>query len=62
MKKEKSTAQKFGGYIGLPYTVLDAVDDGAVVPLLYEGRHNLITLNEDPINRYFDKVSEPHQE
>ena len=59
MKKEKSTAQKFGGYIGLPYTVLDAVADGAVVPLLYEGRHNLITLNEDPINRYFDKVSEP---
>jgi type I restriction enzyme R subunit len=59
MKKEKSTANKFGGYIGLPYTVNDAVEDGAVVPLLYEGRHNLITLNEDPINRYFDKVSEP---
>ena len=59
MKKEKSTAQKFGGYIGLPYTVLDAVADGAVVPLLYEGRHNQMTLNEDPINRFFDKVSEP---
>ena len=59
MKKEKSTANKFGGYIGLPYTVTDAVEDGAVVPLLYEGRHNLMTLNEDPINRYFEKVSEP---
>lgn len=59
MRKEKSTAKKFGGYIGEPYTVKNAVDDGAVVPLLYEGRHNLITLNEDPINRYFDKVSEP---
>ncbi|MDT0643729.1 HsdR family type I site-specific deoxyribonuclease [Zunongwangia sp. F363] len=59
MKKEKSTANKFGGYIGKPYTVKDAVDDGAVVPLLYEGRHNLIKLNEDPINRYFEKVSEP---
>ena len=59
MKKEKSTAQKFGGYIGLPYTVLDAVADGAVLPLLYEGRHNNITLNEKPINDYFDKVSEP---
>ena len=59
MKKERSTAKKFGGYIGLPYTVQDAVEDGAVVPLLYEGRHNLITLNEDPINRYFEKVSEP---
>jgi type I restriction enzyme, R subunit len=59
MKKEKSTANKFGGYIGKAYTVKDAVDDGAVVPLLYEGRHNIITLNEDPINRFFDKVSEP---
>ncbi|WP_067150255.1 type I restriction endonuclease subunit R [Pseudotamlana agarivorans] len=59
MKKEKSTAHKFGGYIGLPYTVKDAVEDGAVVPLLYEGRHNLITVDEDPINRYFDKLSEP---
>jgi len=59
MKREKSTAQKFGGYIGIPYTVLDAVADGAVVPLLYEGRHNQMTLNEDPINRFFDKVSEP---
>ncbi len=59
MKKEKSTAHKFGGYIGLPYTVLDAVADGAVVPLLYEGRHNQMTLNEDPINRFFEKVSEP---
>ena len=59
MKKERSTANKFGGYIGLPYTVKDAVEDGAVVPLLYEGRHNLITVDEDSINRYFDKLSEP---
>ncbi|WP_339725233.1 HsdR family type I site-specific deoxyribonuclease [Maribacter stanieri] len=59
MKKERSTANKFGGYIGLPYTVKDAVEDGAVVPLLYEGRHNLITVDEDPINRYFDKLAEP---
>lgn len=59
MKKERSTANKFGGYIGLPYKVKDAVEDGAVVPLLYEGRHNLITVDEDPINRYFDKLSEP---
>ena len=58
MKSEKSTAEKFGGYIGLPYTVKDAVADGAVVPLLYEGRHNHITLNEDPINRHFDRVTE----
>lgn len=59
MKKEKSTANKFGGYIGQAYTVNDAVEDGAVVPLLYEGRHNLMTLNEKPLNQFFDRVSEP---
>ncbi len=58
MKKEKSTANKFGGYIGMAYTVNDAVEDGAVVPLLYEGRHNIITLNENPINQYFEKLAE----
>ncbi|MFA8451184.1 MAG: type I restriction endonuclease subunit R [Bacteroidales bacterium] len=58
MKKEKNTAQKFGGYIGKAYTVTDAVEDGAVVPLLYEGRHNLVELNEKPLNRYFDRVCE----
>lgn len=62
MKKEKSTAKKFGGYIGKAYTVTDAVEDGAVVPLLYEGRHNLMTLNEKPLNNFFDKVSEPLSE
>ncbi|WP_372756037.1 type I restriction endonuclease subunit R [Labilibaculum sp.] len=59
MKKEKNTANKFGGYIGKPYTVTDAVEDGAVVPLLYEGRHNLMELNEKPLNTFFDKISEP---
>lgn len=59
MKKEKSTAIKFGGFIGDPYTVDDAVEDKAVVPLLYEGRHNLMTINEKPLNTFFDKVSEP---
>lgn len=61
MKKEK-TVTKFGSYIGIPYTVTHAVEDGAVVPLLYEGRHNLITLNEKPINHYFDRVSKPLSE
>ena len=38
MKKEKSTAAKFGGLIDI-YAIDQAVKDGAVVPLLYEGRH-----------------------
>lgn len=58
MKKEKSTANKFGGYIGKAYTVKNAVEDGAVVPLLYEGRHTHIMLNEAPLNTYFEKLAE----
>lgn len=58
MKQEKSTANRFGGLIDV-YSITDAVADGAVVPLLYEGRHNLIEVNEKPLDNYFDRVSEP---
>jgi type I restriction enzyme R subunit len=58
MKKEKNTANKFGGLIDV-YSIKDAVNDGAVVPLLYEGRHHLIEVNDRPLDNYFDKVSEP---
>ena len=58
MKQEKSTANKFGGIIDV-YSITDAVEDNAVVPLLYEGRHNLIEVNEKPLDTFFDKVSEP---
>lgn len=58
MKKEKSTANRFGGLIDV-YSITDAVADKAVVPLLYEGRHNLIEVNEKPLDNYFDRVSEP---
>ncbi|MCX2679618.1 type I restriction endonuclease subunit R [Galbibacter sp. EGI 63066] len=58
MKKEKSTANRFGGLIDV-YSITDAVEDGAVVPLLYEGRHNLIEVNEKPLDNYFDRISEP---
>ncbi len=57
--KKSKTENRFGHYIGRPYTVKDAVEDEAVVPLLYEGRHSRITLNEEPLNRHFDRVSEP---
>ena len=58
MKKEKSTANRFGGLIDV-YSITDAVEDGAVVPLLYEGRHNFIEVNEKPLDNYFERVSEP---
>lgn len=60
MKKEKSTAGQFGGIVpGTVYTISDAVEDKAVVPLLYEGRHNIMEVNEKPLDTYFDRVSEP---
>ncbi len=62
MKSEKSTAGKFGGIIGNPYTITDAVKDKAVVPLLYEGRMNLIDVNAKPLDTYFGMVSEPLSE
>jgi type I restriction enzyme, R subunit len=60
LKKDKSTAAKFGGIIpGTVYTISDAVEDKAVVPLLYEGRHNIMQVNEKPLDTFFDRVAEP---
>jgi type I restriction enzyme R subunit len=58
LKKEKNTALKFGGIIDT-YTVDKAVADGAVVPLLYEGRHAFQKVNANPIDTFFQKISEP---
>ncbi len=58
MKKEKNTAAKFGGLIDT-YTINQAVPDGAVVPLLYEGRHAFQDVNESTIDTFFHKISEP---
>jgi type I restriction enzyme R subunit len=57
-KKDKSTAAKFGGIIDA-YTVDQAVQDKAVVPLLYEGRLALQDVNSGPIDTFFGMVSEP---
>ena len=59
MKKEKSTARKFGGVIQPVYTVDQAVQDGAVVPLLYEGRMVPQQVHEHTLDVFFEKVCEP---
>lgn len=56
-KEERNTAQRFGGLIDV-YAINDAVADGAVVPLLYEGRHNIMDVNAKPLDDYFDIISE----
>lgn len=58
MKREKNTARTFGGIIRPVYTVRQAVEDGAVVPLLYEGRIVPQSVNEGPIDDFFSKVCE----
>lgn len=59
MRKDKNTISKFGGLIDNPYTIDKAVEDKAVVPLLYEGRHVLQEVDEKPIDTYFEMVCEP---
>ncbi|RMG81244.1 MAG: type I restriction endonuclease subunit R, partial [Bacteroidetes bacterium] len=61
-KKEKNTALKFGGIIEPAYTIRQAVEDKAIVPLLYEGRHARQEVNERPIDAYFNKISESFTE
>ncbi|MBW4647874.1 MAG: type I restriction endonuclease subunit R [Kastovskya adunca ATA6-11-RM4] len=56
MKKQKNTFAKFGGIIDPPYTIRRAVEDHAVVPLLYEGRHSEQEVNQKGIDAWFDRL------
>ncbi|WP_295405194.1 HsdR family type I site-specific deoxyribonuclease [uncultured Thiocystis sp.] len=55
-KKEKNTAKRFGGFIH-SYPMRQAVADGAVVPLLYEGRVAELELQTDTLQRWFERVT-----
>lgn len=57
MKGEKNTMEKFGGLID-SYTIRQAVNDKAVVPLLYEGREIGMTVDSKAIDAWFDRVTE----
>lgn len=56
LKKEKSTALKFGGIIHA-YSMRQAVADKAVVPLLYEGRMAELGVDQTSIDRWFERVT-----
>src|SRR5690554_1007255 len=58
MKTEKSTARKFGGFIH-KYTIDQAVKDGAVLPLLYEGRSAKLRINKEQIDKGFERLAKP---
>lgn len=55
-KKDKNTMIHFGGMID-QYTVRQAVEDGAVLPLVYEGRYSDQKVDEEIIDNYFSYVS-----
>lgn len=57
LKQEKNTFATFGGLIH-QYAINEAVEDGAVVPLLYEGRLIEQKVAGDAIDKWFDKISE----
>lgn len=57
LKKEKNTLSTFGGLIH-KYAINEAVADGAVVPLLYEGRLVEQQVSGSVIDTWFDKISE----
>ncbi len=54
MKKEKNSFARFGGLID-QYTINQAVEDGAIVPLLYEGRHVEMEQNKKAIDLWFSR-------
>ncbi len=55
LKKEKNNFAKFGGLIDPHYSITQAVEDAAVVPLLYEGRHVEMTQNKEAIDLWFER-------
>ena len=56
MKREKNTLTKFGKLIH-KYTIQDGVEDGAIVPLIYEGRFVEQKVDEENIDMWFQQAT-----
>ena len=56
MKHEKNTMAKFGKLIH-KYTINDGVEDGAIVPLIYEGRFVEQKVDEENIDLWFKQTT-----
>ena len=61
LNRDKSTFATFGGLIHR-YAIDEAVSDGAVVPLLYEGRFVDQQVTAQAIDSWFDKLCKPLNE
>lgn len=56
MKREKNTMARFGKLIH-KYTIRDGVEDGAIVPLIYEGRFVDQKVDEENIDMWFKQTT-----
>lgn len=56
MKREKNTLTKFGKLIH-KYTIQDGVEDGTIVPLIYEGRFVEQKVDEENIDMWFQQTT-----
>ena len=57
-KEYRNSFTTFGRLIEPHYSVRQAIEDGAVVPLLYEGRHVEIEQNKEVIDLWFERSTE----
>lgn len=56
LKKEK-TRTKFGAFID-KYTIDDALEDGVILPLIYEGRYVGLKQDKKEMDRQFERLTE----
>ncbi|NKB71444.1 MAG: HsdR family type I site-specific deoxyribonuclease [Candidatus Latescibacteria bacterium] len=54
---KRNTFQKFGALFTPPYTIARAIEDKAVVQLLYEARHVPQSVDQAPIDSWFEKLT-----
>ena len=56
-KKEKHTMEKFGAFIGKPYTSREALRDENIVHLLYEGRLTPQEIDKNLLDQKFERIT-----
>lgn len=57
MKREKSSAVKFGGTIDA-YTISEAEADGVVLPLIYQPRYVELSVQQHLLDQFYDHITE----
>jgi type I restriction enzyme R subunit len=57
MKREKSSAAKFGGIIDA-YTISEAEADGVVLPLIYQPRFVELSVQQKMLDQFYDHITQ----